>query len=431
MEETVPAEDCLLPAQFHEHVTFCTTVQRVMSQFPVISTEPQQTRPRRILILMSNTGGGHRASAEALRAGFAQCYGPQIHVEVVDLLMERLPWPLRWLPHTYTFLIQDTAWLWKLLWRTSNHPITIRRLSMMVARWGETAVVETFCEYTPDLIISVHPLVQEFSLRALRKLRRRIPFVTVVTDLATAHPLWFHPAVDACYVASKEAYQRARRAGLRPSQLYLFGLPIHPIFAKAHLPKNELRQQLGMHRELPAVLVTSGGEGVGPIQEIANELNHRLSLHGQTLGQMVIVCGRNQKLKRQLTNQTWAIPTQIHGFVDNMHEWMAACDCIVTKAGPGTIAEAMSSGMPIILNGFIPGQEEGNVPYVLDHHLGVYHIEPRAIAETVRHWFQAGQSEFEQIHLTTKALGRPQASLEIVESLGDLLQLNSERQSTV
>lgn len=394
---------------------------------PLEQPQPLTGRPQRILILMSNTGGGHRASAEALRAGFTEAYGAQVEIAVIDLLMEHLPWPLNWLPHTYTFLIQDTAWLWKLLWRTSNHPITIRRLSMILARWGEATVVDVFQQYRPDLIISVHPLVQEFSLRALRRLRQRVPFVTVVTDLATAHPLWFHPAVDACYVASKEAFQRARRAGLRPDQLYLFGLPIHPVFARPQATQSTLRSTLGLDPTLPAVLVTSGGEGVGPIRVIAEQLDRQLQQDGVAVGQMVVVCGRNLKLQEELKAKSWTIPVQIHGFVNNMHEWMVACDCIVTKAGPGTIAEAMSTGMPIILNGFIPGQEEGNVPYVLDHHLGVYHTTPREIATTVRRWFCEDPEEFEQIRATVHAFARPQATMEIIHSIGELLQLEPQR----
>ena len=44
------------------------------------------------------------------------------------------------------------------------------------------------------------------------------------------------------------------------------------------------------------------------------------------------------------------------GFIDNIHEYMAACDAVVTKAGPGTIAEALISGLPILLNGNVPCQ---------------------------------------------------------------------------
>lgn len=380
-------------------------------------------RPQNILILMSNTGGGHRASAEALRAGFTLCYGDLVQVEIIDLLMDHLPRPLRWLPHTYPFLIQDAAWLWRLLWQTSHHPITIRRLSRIVARWGEQEVTNVFASYDPDLIISVHPLVQEFSQRALRRMRPRIPYVTVVTDLATAHPLWFHPNVDACYVASKEAYQRARRAGLRSEQLYLYGLPIRPVFAHPKLPQIALRQQLNLHPVLPTVLVASGGEGIGPLREIAVQLDAYLATNDGPLGQIVIVCGRNRPLREQLTAMSWQTPVQVCGFVENMDEWMAACDCIVTKAGPGTIAEALSSGLPMILSGFIPGQEEGNVPYVLDNHVGVYLETPTTIAQTVAKWFGEGRCELAQMQSHARNLGKPQATMEIVESIGALLPL--------
>lgn len=38
--------------------------------------------------------------------------------------------------------------------------------------------------------------------------------------------------------------------------------------------------------------------------------------------------------------------------------YMGACDMVITKAGPGTMAEALIAGLPIMLNGFVPGQEE-------------------------------------------------------------------------
>lgn len=65
----------------------------------------------------------------------------------------------------------------------------------------------------------------------------------------------------------------------------------------------------------------------------------------------------------------------VNGFVDNMAEWMSACDTIVTKAGPGTIAESLICGLPVLLNGFVPCQEAGNVPFVIDNQVDDGHIE--------------------------------------------------------
>ncbi len=382
-------------------------------------------RPQRILILMSNTGGGHRASAEALKAGFIQLYGDRFQVEIIDLLIEHLPWPLNQLPQTYSFMVNEAAWLWKLLWKTGNHPTTVRRFSMSVARLGSNSVARIFTSYQPDLILSVHPLVQEFTLYALQQMQRHIPFVTVVTDLATAHPLWFHPAVDACYVASEATYYGARRVGLRPKQLYLYGLPVRPAFAIPTLPRAELRHKLGLDLNLPAVLIMSGGDGVGPVEEIARQVAQQLGEGGQALGQLVIICGRNTRLQQKLNHQQWPIPVIVHGFVDNMPELMAACDCIVTKAGPGTIAEALISGLPIILSGFIPGQEEGNIPYVLDNDVGYYGRSPEEIATTVYRWFTDEREQLAQMAARARALGKPQATMQIVESIAQLLELQN------
>jgi len=382
-------------------------------------------RPQRILILMSNTGGGHRASAEALRAGFTQLYGERFQVEIIDLLIEHLPWPLNQLPQTYSFMVNEAAWLWKLLWKTGNHPTTVRRFSMSVARLGSNSVARIFTSYQPDLIISVHPLVQEFTLYALQQMQRQIPFVTVVTDLATAHPLWFHPAVDACYVASEAAYYGARRVGLRPKQLYLYGLPIRPAFAVPTLPRQELRSKLGLDLDLPAVLIMSGGDGVGPVEEIAQQVAKHLSPAGAPLGQMIVICGRNTRLQQRLTSQQWPIRTIVHGFVDNMPELMAVCDCIITKAGPGTIAEALISGLPIILSGFIPGQEEGNIPYVLENDVGYYGRSPEEIALTVHRWFTEEREQLAHMAARARALGKPQATFQIVESIAQLLELQT------
>ena len=73
----------------------------------------------------------------------------------------------------------------------------------------------------------------------------------------------------------------------------------------------------------------------------------------------------------------------VKGFVNNMEQWMNACDMIITKAGPGTIAEAFICGLPVLLNAFIPCQEEGNIEYVVRNGTGIFSRDPQTIAATV------------------------------------------------
>jgi 1,2-diacylglycerol 3-beta-galactosyltransferase len=112
----------------------------------------------------------------------------------------------------------------------------------------------------------------------------------------------------------------------------------------------------------------------------------------------------------------------VKGFVNDMPDWMAACDCIVTKAGPGTIAEALISGLPIVLSGFIPGQEEGNIPYVVDQGVGEFTTDPAVIAGIVARWFGPERERLAAMSAQARALGYPQATFDIVRSTINLLE---------
>jgi 1,2-diacylglycerol 3-beta-galactosyltransferase len=377
---------------------------------------PQQ----RILILMSDTGGGHRASAQALKAGFDELYPGRFHIDIIDLISDHLIWPLNQLPKMYPFLSNDAPWMWKALYDSQSTGSWGNALAVVGSRVSISRVRAAFEKYQPGMIISVHPLLQTVSLWALKSMPRRIPFVTVVTDLSTGHPLWFNPGVDGCYVASEYTVELAKKAGLRPEQIHLFGLPIRPAFSHRTRPKAELRKVLGMDATLPAALLIGGGEGVGPVEQIANQLAKSLC-NGQALGQMVVICGRNREMEERLASQVWPMPVVVKGFVDNMPDWMAACDCVVTKAGPGTIAEALISGLPILLSGYIPGQEEGNIPYVVNNEVGEYNTDPAAIASIVARWFGPEHEKLVTMSARARAMGHPQATFDIVKSITELL----------
>ena len=99
-------------------------------------------------------------------------------------------------------------------------------------------------------------------------------------------------------------------------------------------------------------------------------------------------------------------------------------DILVTKAGPGTIAEASICGLPCILSSFLPGQEEGNVPYVVDNGFGCYRGSPEGIADTVEEWFastRAKGSMLERMRDSALVAVRPDATLDIAKDLAYML----------
>lgn len=378
---------------------------------------------KRVLILMSKTGGGHVASAQAIQSIFAAQYGDKVEATIVDLLMDYLPWPMREAPKSYGWLANRTPWLWGTLYRAGHTHWIADPIIETAARLSATSIMEMFVHYRPDLIVSVHPLVQDLAIHALERLEAEIPYTIVVTDLATVHPLWFHPQATRCFVASKAAYQTGLEAGMPEHSMRMYGLPVRPVFAQPTRPRAELRAELGMDPDLPAVLLVGGGDGIGRVAVIARALGRQLGNQGKPLGQIVVVCGRNRRLQTTLTNEHWTVPMQVHGFVSNMSDWMGASDCIVTKAGPGTIAESLIRGLPILLSGYIPGQEEGNVPYVVDNKVGVFASKPAAIASQVSRWFGRDRAELARMAENALQLANPNSTYDIVNELANLIQL--------
>lgn len=111
----------------------------------------------------------------------------------------------------------------------------------------------------------------------------------------------------------------------------------------------------------------------------------------------------------------------VKGFVTNMPDLMNACDVIITKAGPGTISEALICGLPLVLNAFVPCQEEGNIPFVTENEVGIFETDPMQAANAIKGWLASGQGALKKMAARARALGRPDALFDIVRDLETLI----------
>lgn len=432
-----------------------------------------------MLFLSSDTGGGHRASAESLAKQFLLHY-PGSTYDLFDVWTYSGVWPYRTLVDSYKHLSAHPT-QWKTLYHLSNSLPWEIAADIHTVLSCERKIRRKIKEYNPDVIVSVHPAMNHVprvaATKISRQIGRHIPFFTVVTDLGSAHCTWFQKHVDKLYVASERLVKLAKRRGRTPkSKIVLSGLPIRHDFAvqselmggdrttqqgrdyQLHVKKDVLQLD---YPERPMILLMGGGEGVGSLQDIVSELYLDLVQRGAD-ATICVVCGRNEKLKKQLENRDWdqvtkdlsAIPaekrrkrkrwwrgqrkhlktadkTSSHeisdrpgqvqvvglGFVTNMAEYMVAADVLVSKAGPGTIAEAAAVGLPVMLTSFLPGQEAGNVDYVLEKGFGDYFEDPVDIAEQVSGWLQNREILNVMSH-RAREVGHPAAAAEIVLDIG-------------
>ena len=185
--------------------------------------------------------------------------------------------------------------------------------------------------------------------------------------------------------------------------------------------KRELRRKLGWPVDKPMVLLVGGGEGMGPLGRNARAIDES----GLDLG-LAIVCGRNKKLQATLQALSWDNPAFIYGFTREMPEFMRAADVIVTKAGPGTIAEALNANLPIILYAKIPGQEDGNVTFVESEGAGVWAPKPPLVVRALTRWLSR-PAEREQIIANARRIARPDAARRIARVIGHTLSLSEEK----
>jgi 1,2-diacylglycerol 3-beta-galactosyltransferase len=378
----------------------------------------------RIAILMAHTGGGHLSAARSL----AEALDDRALITIISLVDDYVEFPWNTMSVTYGPWVNYAPWLYHLFYRTFDTrrraEVTTRAAYPLVRR----QVAAAFAPDWPDIVISVHPLQTVIPLRVLRELGNPAPFVTVVTDPVTPPLYWFWPDVDLTIVATEPARETAIACGLSPERVRIIGLPVRRAFSAVWgRPKSAARAQLGLDPERPLVLLTGGGAGIGKLLPLARAIGRTLA-KGAYPGQMAIIAGRNQILKKQLQSEHWSIPVKVLGFVDDMPNWLAAADLLVSKAGPGTLAEAACAGLPVIITGHVPGQEDGNVTWIEQHGAGIYARDPQRVGALVSELLRPDNPLLAHMAAQSHSLARCDASAQIAQAV---LELPRDRRRTV
>jgi len=371
--------------------------------------------PKKVLILMSDTGGGHRSAAEAITEGLEHIGPGQFDVQLFDFIADGTPFPLNRAGQLYRPAVHLSGPLWGWLWRMSDDQRRMTLFLKLFIPWARNRLLQLLRRTRPQAVVSVHSLSNHLAAQAVRRLDNPIPVITVVTDLVRVHVSWFCPEVTLCTVPSEAARQRALACGLPPQKIKVVGLPVSLKFGQLPGDKSELKEKLGLEPHLPALLLVGGGEGMGKVFRIA-----RAIAEAHPPAQLLVVAGRNRSLRQRLERVEWEIPTMVFGFVDNMPKLMAASEVIITKAGPATICEAIACGLPIIISGAIPYQEDLNIAYVVENGVGRLAQQPEEIANLLEEWLQPGNEELRRMARNARRLARPEATLEVARLIADL-----------
>lgn len=367
-----------------------------------------------ILFLFSDTGGGHRSAAEAIVEALHLEFGDTITTKMIDFLADYAPPPYNHLPRFYPEMVKIPE-LWGVGYRLSNGRPQARVMTTTLYPMVRYAARKLVHEHPADILVSVHPLGTSFFLRALGK--NRPPFITVVTDMVTTHALWYDKRADLTLVPTEMARQCALEYHMSPKKVRVVGQPVAERYCAPIGDKAELRAALGWPKDKFIALLIGGGDGMGPLAETAYAIDES----GLDLG-LVIVTGRNAKLKAELEAYNWENPTFLYGFTKDLPDMMRAADVLITKAGPGTIAEGLIAGLPIILYAKLPGQEDGNVTFVENEGVGVWAPDPLKVVRALTRWY-CRPHERQAVIENCRRAARPHSSRTIARIIGAQLGL--------
>ncbi len=379
-----------------------TQVTQAASLYPT----PAGGSPR-ILILFSDTGGGHRAASRALTDAL-KLLDPTCAVTVADPLIGQGPTIIRRLASLYSPVIRRSRAAWGAVYHSSNTQPTFAAIRAVFGPPVRNVVQHLLQQHDPDVVLSVHPLLNHIAHQAIRKSGRPRALMTVITDLVDFHRGWTFSQADLVVAPTEEAKKVALRRRVPADRVKLLGLPVDLRFRPpAPGEKQALRRRFGLEEQRFTVLVMGGAAGVG---HLATQV--RILAAGAHPWQLVVVCGRNEKLRRRLADLEVSTPMLVLGFVDYMPELMRACDLVVTKAGPGAIAEALATGLPLVITGFLPGQESPNVDFVVESRIGAFAPKDSDLLDEVRVMAEGGPT-WREMSAKAEDLAHPYASSDI------------------
>src|SRR5579863_2337479 len=359
-------------------------------------------RRRRIHLVFFDAGGGHRNAATALQVQIER-QGLPLDVSLVNL--QEVLDPLDILRKLTGIRIQD---MYNKMLRngwTLGSPQLMRVLQLVVRIYHGPAVrvlEQYWKEHSPDMVVSLVPHFNRALQESFEKAFPGRPFVTVLTDLAD-YPkhFWIESGSQYIVCGTDHAVEQARALGHAEGTVFrTSGMILHPRFYEpVPLDRAAERKKLSLNPDLPTGIVLFGGYGTSEMLDILRQIN-RSTLQVQ----LILICGRNEKLAEALRREPTRIPIHVEGFTTQIPFFMALSDFFIGKPGPGSISEALSKHLPEIIdcNAWTLPQERYNAQWVREKEVGIVVKSHRHTAAAVAELLKPG--ELAQFRARTAAM---------------------------
>jgi UDP-N-acetylglucosamine:LPS N-acetylglucosamine transferase len=379
-----------------------------------------QNTPK-ILIISSDTGGGHRSAAAALVEGAQKFWEGDSKVVRVIKGVEESHHITDKLVNTYNWVLKNKQHWMKYLYWVVNTIRPEKRTFFM--KKCIPYFVDIFEKYVPHAVISVHPLTQHIVGKVLKQLNLsdQVPLVTVVTDPCYGFwKGWACDDVSLYLVANEDAQKQLIDYGIAPEKIKISGMPVHPKFHEIdELDAQKARQAFGLDAEKFTVFVNAGWIGGGNIPQIFREL-----VAGELDVQAIFLAGKNEELKREAEElaKTAKFPVKVIGYSDEIEKLMQSANVMVSKLGGLTTFEALACRLPIIADGTTPPmpQEAGTVKLIAQKGAGILLEKTSDIVPTIQ-TLLSDSKKYAEMKAATVSLAIPNSTQNIIKEISALL----------
>lgn len=324
---------------------------------------------KKILIASATIGAGHDRAADALDAACKENFADRATSSWFNVLTFTGPVQKALYADSYNFVASRTpgvyGMLYRLLYKGADRPIhaMIKKSDSKQFR----KMTDYILQERPDILICTH-FVPASVMMDLQGPRPPFPIYTVITDY-DCHSFWVNLRAAGYFVGNNFVKSILQAEGFPEARIRVTGIPIHPLFSRER-DSREIRRDSELVADKPTVLVMGGGFGVASTKDAFKRL---LTIDRDV--QMIVVCGKNEKLRKDLERIARGDPrAKIFGFRKDVHDLMQISDFIISKAGGATTSEAMARGLPMLVFSPTPGQEVRNTVYLMEKGAGLLAI---------------------------------------------------------
>jgi processive 1,2-diacylglycerol beta-glucosyltransferase len=368
----------------------------------------------RVLILSASAGAGHIRAAQAVEKAFLQLKAAN-ELRNIDTLDYTNKLFQKLYSKAYIELVDKAPDVLGWLYDHFDKPWKNQKERLAFDKLNTGPFIKMIKDYQPELAVCTHFLPAEIISWLKQKKRLATRQAIIVTDF-DVHAMWLCHHYEHYFVAMEETKAHMQELGIPAEKITVSGIPIDPVFAQ-NKDKAEMRKKHGLEADLPAILISAGGFGVGPMEMLIESLG---KLKNKV--QVIAICGRNEELKKRLEATCRQLPQNCPvrifpvGYTTEMDEYMSAADLILGKSGGLTTSEALAKELPLVIVNPIQGQEERNSDHLLEEGVAIRCNNIPILAYKID-TLLGNPHRLAMMRKNTRRLARPEAALDIVKKL--------------